>query len=229
MGKNKLQRFQEIGTFKHVFEPPLTEVRNGNFELTGKWNSDFFENNNPLILELGCGKGEYTVQLGKKYPEKNFIGIDIKGARIWRGAKTTEEEKISNVAFVRTRIDFCEALFAENEVDEIWITFPDPQPQKNRARKRLTSMMFLNRYKSFLKKGGLVHLKTDSDFIFNFTLDVIKENNLNLLTYSRDIYSELSNKFDHEKQEILSIKTFYEQMFLDKGENINYLCFQITA
>lgn len=163
--KNKLKRFKENETFSNVIQPTRDEVVSGNFSFKGKWNQEFFKNNNPLVLELGCGKGEYSVGLAQKYPNKNFIGIDIKGARFWRGAKTAIEENIQNVAFLRSQIELIEFLFAEKEVDEIWITFPDPQIKYKRTKHRLTNSEFLQRYKKILKKDGCIHLKTDSEFM----------------------------------------------------------------
>ena len=219
--KNKLQRFAENKTFKHLFQYSYEEVILG-FPLKGKWNTDFFKNNNPLVLELGCGKGEYTIGLARKYPNKNFIGIDVKGARLWRGLKTSFEEQLKNVAFIRARIELIEYFFAENEVDEIWITFPDPQIKESREKKRLTSPLFINRYKKFLKKGGVVHLKTDALLLYDYTLNVVKENGFELLYANEDVYnSELDN-------EVVNIKTFYEQKWLANNTPIKYLSFRIN-
>src|SRR5690606_17521039 len=185
--KNKLKRFKENETFSNVIQPTREEVVSGDFYLKGKWNQEIFKNDNPIVLELGCGKGEYSVGLSQKYPNKNFIGIDIKGARMWVGAKQAEALNLNNVAFLRTRIDFIEQAFAKDEVDEIWITFPDPQPQKTRERKRLTHLRFLERYRNLLKKGGIVHLKTDSRLLYDFTLEVIKDNKLELIVHTPDL------------------------------------------
>jgi tRNA (guanine-N7-)-methyltransferase len=174
-------------------------------------------------VELGCGKGEYTIGLAEKNPSKNFIGVDIKGNRIWSGAKQALENKLNNVAFLRTKIDFTDYCFAENEVSEIWITFPDPQPQKARARQRLTNPIFLNRYKTMLKPGGLVHLKTDSTSMYEYTLEVIKENNHTLLFSTDNLYQNCPA----DRQELIAIKTHYEKLFTDKGEDIKYCCFQL--
>ena len=160
-GKRKLEHFAEMKTFPHVFEPELKEVFNTTYKMQGKWKSHFFKNENPLVLELGCGKGEYSIGMAEKFPNKNFIGIDIKGARMWRGAKTAQEENSTNVAFLRTRIEFIEACFGKGEVDEIWITFPDPQIKDRREKKRLTGPLFINRYRQFMKADGLVHLKIE--------------------------------------------------------------------
>lgn len=224
MPKKKLQRFAEIRTFPNVFEPSLEEIRNGNYFMKEKWHSEFFRNNNPIVLELGCGKGEYTVGLAENYPQKNFIGIDIKGARIWRGAKTSVEKKLDNVAFLRTRIEFIESFFSPGEVEEIWITFPDPQPQKPRERKRLTSLRFLNLYKKFLSPDGVIHLKTDNIGLYEYTLKVIHENNFPLMEFTEDLYS-----FPEIAQHpgATSIKTHYESIFLEKGLKICYLKFML--
>src|SRR5688572_33160801 len=171
MAKNKLQRFAELRTFSNVHEFLFTE-RETDFKLKGKWNTDHFKNSNPIVLELGCGKGEYSNGLAEKYPNLNFIGVDIKGARIWRGSKTAQEKKLLNVAFLRTQIEFIESCFEKEEVSEIWITFPDPQP--NKEKKRLTHPVFLNRYKNILKQKGVIHLKTDSAELYEFTLETIR-------------------------------------------------------
>jgi tRNA (guanine-N7-)-methyltransferase len=213
MGKDKLRRFAEIATFANVKQLDEGKV------LKGVWSASQFRNNNPIILELACGKGEYTVNLAKLFPEKNFIGIDYKGNRIWRGAKTAVEENIPNVAFLRIQIENLLDYFAENEISEIWITFPDPQPQVSREKKRLTFPKFLEKYKALLAKGGLVHLKTDNDQLHAYTLEKIEELNLVLNVRTEDLYhSEYAN-------EVLSIKTYYEKKYLAKDKNINYLQF----
>ena len=213
MGKDKLRRFAEITAFDNVIE-----LKDGKV-LKGCWAKHHFNNNNPLILELGCGKGEYTVKLAQLFPEINFMGIDYKGNRIWRGAKTAIEEKISNVAFLRIQIENLLDYFFESEVSEIWITFPDPQPQLSREKKRLTSSRFLDMYKKVLKKGGPVHLKTDSDLLYVFTNSKIKE--LGLVTHinTADLYNSAF------VNDILSIQTYYEKKYLAKNKNINYLKF----
>ena len=215
MAKRKLQRFAEIETFPNVFYLPFGGK---DFPKKGKW-SEHFGNKNPIVLELGCGKGEYTIGLAQKYPLKNFIGVDIKGNRIWRGAKTAVENKMSNVAFLRTRIDIIEDAFAKNEVSEIWITFPDPQPKKE--NKRLTSLAFLERYKKIIQSKGTIHLKTDSKELFDFTLETISANKLKLLDSASDLYAET------EREEVKSIQTFYESGFLKKGKKICYAKFQL--
>lgn len=234
-GKNKLRKFTEMKTFHNVLEPELSEITNGkdsgvflDHAMKGKWKEAFFGNDKPIVLELGCGKGEYSVGLGRKYPEKNFIGVDIKGARIWRGARTALDEQLDNIGFLRSRIDFITSFFASGEVDEIWITFPDPQPQRNRERKRLTSPLFINRYKQFLKPGGLVHLKTDSDSLYDYTMEQIEEHQYNLELTTRDLYGDAIESFDQDTQEILNIKTHYEGIFSAKGFSIKYCKFRIN-
>lgn len=225
MSKRKLEQFAENETFPHVIQPGSEAMLNDQFHLKGKWKRDFFKNDHPIVLELGCGKGEYSVELGRRFPQKNFIGVDIKGARIWRGAKTVQEEQIPNVGFLRTRIDFIAAAFGPEEVDEIWLTFSDPVI-KGSENRRLTSRVFIERYQKILKPGALIHLKTDSDFLYQFTLDQAAEHGYELLMHSPNIYAEME-KFDPEFQEILQIKTHYEQMFLAEGENINYCRFRV--
>ncbi|MDR3226414.1 MAG: tRNA (guanosine(46)-N7)-methyltransferase TrmB [Prevotellaceae bacterium] len=216
-GKDKQKKFNENTTFTSLYQPALDEFFGNDYKLKGKWNTEVFANNNPIILELGCGKGEYTIALSQKFPDKNFIGIDIKGARLWKGAKFAHENKLANVAFIRTRIDFITSFFDENEISEIWITFADPQLKRN--RKRLTGIMFLNRYKQFLINNGTIHLKTDSRFLHEYTLALAKQNNLKIIEANNDIYG--SRRAD----EILSIKTFYEQQFLAQNIAITYLAF----
>lgn len=217
MPKKKHARFAENLTFPHMFQLTFNDLQEG-FELKGKWEA-FFGNDNPIILELGCGKGEYIVALSERYPDRNFIGFDIKGARMWRGAKTTHENNVRNAAFVRTRIDQIECVFDKDEVSGIWITFPDPQPAK--PRKRLTSPMFLNRYRKFLRPGSIIHLKTDNTEFFNFTLNTVKEEGLELLFHTYDLYN--SNLSD----DVMLTQTHYEKIFLHKGMPIKYLRFKI--
>ncbi|MBR5469314.1 MAG: tRNA (guanosine(46)-N7)-methyltransferase TrmB [Paludibacteraceae bacterium] len=221
MGKNKLFKFREMETFPHVFQYSFDELQNMNgFTLKGKWNNIFFKNTNPIVVELGCGKGEYTVGLAKRYPNKNFIGIDIKGARIWTGAKESFQNDMKNVAFLRTGINLLHHFFAENEVAEIWITFPDPQMKK--TRKRLTSSAFLALYKQILQPNGIIHLKTDSNFMYTYTKAIVEENKYKIFTATENLYN------DFPKDDILSIKTFYEQQWLARGLDIKYLKFQIN-
>ena len=223
MAKRKLKKFAEVSSFDNCFFLSFEDSRDAGLPLKGKWHKEYFKNNNPIVLELGCGKGEYTVGLAKRYPGKNFIGVDIKGNRIWTGAKTAVDDKMKNVAFIRTRIDFIEACFGENEVNEMWITFPDPQPQKTRIRNRLTNMMFLTRYKKILIDNGIINLKTDSESFYNYTREVIEENKLEILDATNDLYNDIS-----KRDEVLtSIKTYYEKKFSDKGFKICYLKFRI--
>ena len=222
MAKNKLQRFAELKTFPNVHEF-LFDERENNFRLKGRWNSDYFKNNNPIVLELGCGKGEYSIGLAEKYPDKNFIGVDIKGARIWRGSKNAQEQKLNNVSFLRTQVEYAEGCFAKDEVSEIWITFPDPQP--NKEKKRLTHSIFLNRYKNILKPEGIIHLKTDSLELHEFTLDVIAKNKFSKIYSTNNLYAG-SNFGDHWA-EATQLKTHYEKLFTAKGKKITYLKFRL--
>ncbi|MCB2197094.1 MAG: tRNA (guanosine(46)-N7)-methyltransferase TrmB [Bacteroidetes bacterium] len=219
MGKKKLQRFAEMETFHHVIQPSFDEVFKKDYKLKGNWSKDFFKNENPIVLELGCGKGEYTIGLARQYPNRNFIGIDIKGARMWRGAKTAVTENIHNVGFLRTRVDLINSFFASEEVAEIWVTFPDPQPKK--YYKRLTSSRFLGYYQKIISENGVVNLKTDNADLFQYTRDLVKLNDLEILTDTDNLYH--SGIVD----EILSIKTFYEQQFLEQGKPIHYIRFKL--
>jgi tRNA (guanine-N7-)-methyltransferase len=220
---SKQEKFIAFDTFKNCFTLFFENISKG-FLLKGRWHSDYFKNPNPIVLELGCGKGEYTIGLSENNHSKNYIGVDIKGNRIWVGAKYAIENNLNNVAFLRTRIDFIEHCFLENEIDEIWITFPDPQPQSTRKRSRLTNPLFLNRYKKILKKGGLIHLKTDSTSLYEYTLQVIEENK-NLIIWQTD---NLYQNCPDNRQELIQIKTHYEKLFTDKGENIKYICFTLA-
>jgi tRNA (guanine-N7-)-methyltransferase len=228
MGKNKLRRFAEMKEFSCVFEPVKADVVDDNFSLKGKWHADYFRNENPLVVELGCGKGEYTVALAKKYPERNFVGVDVKGARIWRGSKTVEEEEIENAAFVRTKIEFINSIFDRNEVSEIWLTFSDPQPKDKKGTKRLSGRAFLKRYGKLLKKEGIIHVKTDSVLLYESTLETIQEGNHHLMLETDDLYGAGWKKFTEEDKEILSIKTFYEQKWLSEGKSIHYIRFALN-
>ena len=222
MTKRKLERFAENETFDNFFQLNYQQLAEG-FILKGKWDKLFFKNENPIVLELGCGKGEFTVGLAQRHPDKNFIGVDIKGARMWRGAKTSQQENMKNVAFIRTRIQLIEQFFISAEVDEIWITFPDPQPQTPRIKKRLTSPEFLDRYRNICNKNCIVHLKTDNTAFFDYTLQIIKEQNLPLYFHSYDIDKNPGS------EEVLSIRTHYEMLFREKGEKIKYLRFGLFS
>ena len=220
--KNKLKRFKENETFKNVFQPSRVDLVEGDYKLKGNWRQEFFKNDNPLVLELGCGKGEYSVELAKKYPNKNFIGIDIKGARFWRGAKTAIEEQIENVAFIRTQIELVEYVFAENEVDEIWITFPDPQIKYKRTKHRMTNSEFLKRYKSILKPEGVVNLKTDSEFMHGYTLGLLHGEGHEVIYANNNVYKQ-----EGSPEEVTSIQTFYESQYLEQNKPITYIRFKI--
>ena len=219
MSKGKLAKFADMAAFPHVFEYPFSVVDHVPFEMKGKWNECFFKNNHPIVLELGCGRGEYTVGLGRLFPEKNFIGVDIKGARMWSGAKESAEAGMSNVAFLRTNIEIIDRFFDPGEVSEIWLTFSDPQMKK--ATKRLTSTYFMERYRRFLVDNGLIHLKTDSNFMFTYTRYMVEHNHLPVEILNDDLYH--SGMAD----DILSIRTYYEQQWLDRGLNIKYLRFRL--
>ncbi len=209
-----------MAEFSNVFQPTFEDLKSG-FSIKGKWKSEVFKNDNPLVVELGCGKGEYSVGLSRKYPEKNFLGIDVKGARMWKGASDANNEGISNVAFLRTRIEFIEYCFAKSEVDEIWVTFPDPQIKKKRAKNRLTHPVFLKRYSNILQENGLIHLKTDSQFLHGYTLGIIEGHQHHLEDAEHDIYNSVL------KRENMEIKTHYEKLFLVKNMPISYLRFRL--
>lgn len=215
MSKNKLAKFADMAEYEHVFEYPYSVADNREFEMKGKWNKEVFKNDNPIVLELGCGRGEYTVGLAKMFPEKNFIGIDIKGARMWSGATQAKQEGLKNVAFLRTNIEIIELFFGKDEVSEIWITFADPQMKK--STKRLTSTFFINRYRKFLQQEGIIHLKTDSNFLFTYTKYMAEKNDAPVLFITEDLYGEGLN------DKILDIKTYYEQQWLDRGLKIKYI------
>ncbi len=226
MAKNKLQHFADMKTMPFVFEPNTKTVMDDQFNLKGKWHSAFFKNNGPIIVELGCGKGEYTVELAKLHPENNYIGIDIKGARIWYGANEVRHREMKNVSFVRTKVDFINAIFDFEEIDEIWLTFSDPQKEK--PRKRLTSSMFVERYKNILKPNGTIHLKTDSDLLYEYTIEEIEEKGYDCIIQSDDIYQDLIPNLNSDLVEKLSIKTNYEEIFSAKGYSIKYCQFKIN-
>ena len=230
MGKNKLKKFAEMETFHNVFQCGAREMVEDSpvVAMRGKWHTEYFHNNNPIVLELGCGRGEYTVGLAARYPNKNYIGIDIKGARMWAGAKQAELAGMTNVAFLRTNIEMLTHFFAPNEVAEIWITFPDPQMKK--ATKRLTSTFFMQRYRQLLPENGLIHLKTDSPFLYTYTQAMVKENNYKLLIDTNDLYEEEGKEAKGEGlEEARALQTHYEKQWLDRGLTIKYLCWELPA
>jgi tRNA (guanine-N7-)-methyltransferase len=220
--KNKLKRFQDNEVFENVIQPLRSEIVEEEFQFKGKWKRDFFKNDKPLILELGCGKGEYTLGLAERNKDCNYLGIDIKGARFWRGAKTALENEMPNVGFLRTQIELVDQVFAEGEVDEIWITFPDPQIKWKRTKHRMTNPEFLNKYKHILTKEGIIHLKTDSEFMHGYTLGILEGLGHDILYAHHNIY------VNHEApEEVVGIQTFYEQQYLDKNKSITYLKFRL--
>lgn len=221
MSKGKLQKFSEMESFEHVVQAPFSIVKDADFHLKNNWAGSFFKNDHPLILELGCGKGEYTIELARRNPGINYVGIDIKGARMWKGAKMAKEMNLKNVAFLRTNIEILERFFGNGEVREIWLTFPDPQMKK--TRKRLTSTLFLQKYRQFLSPSGVLHLKTDSNFMYLYTLQLAQLNSFEILAETGDLYN--SDILD----ETLGIKTFYEKQWLDRGITIKYLAFRMNS
>ena len=223
MGKNKLSRFRELETFQRVFQPPFEDVFRKDYIYKGKWAHEVFQNDYPIVLELGCGKGEYSIGLARLYPDKNFMGLDIKGARIWKGARTANEEEIQNVAFLRTRIELISSFFEKDEVEEIWITFPDPQEKRRRNKKRLTGAIYLNLYRQILKDGSMIHLKTDNDLLYADTLQLLEYNDLPIIRNTDNLYDT------GWSDSALSIQTFYELRFLEAGKPINYLEFRLPT
>lgn len=216
MGKDKLRKFAEIATFDNVYQ------REQGLPFKGQWAEKHFKNNNPVVLELACGKGEYTVNLAQLFPDKNFIGIDLKGNRLWRGAKTAVEENIPNVAFLRIQIEAVMDYFGQGEIEEIWITFADPQPREGKEKKRLTSSVFLPKYKAILAEGAKINLKTDSDLLYSFTKEMIEQHQMLVHKDTDHLYqSEFAD-------EVLSIKTHYEKIYLKKDKNINYIQFSFS-
>lgn len=224
MAKNKLERFREMKTFPNVIEPDFDQAFNNKSPLKGNWSKDIFKNDHPIVLELGCGKGEYTIGLAETYPGKNFIGIDIKGARMWVGAGYAAKNNLSNAVFLRTRIEFINSFFEAGEISEIWVTFPDPQAKKKKNRKRLTSSFFLNNYNRFLKPEGRIHLKTDSRFLHEYTNEIIKLNHLPVHCCTNNLYETKPAGTD---ELLFSIQTHYESLFRSKGVPITYLCFSL--
>ncbi len=223
MSKGKLAKFADMATYPNVFQYPYGSLGHDGFPMQGRWHQDFFGNDNPIVLELGCGKGEYTVGLAKRYPDMNFIGVDIKGARMWTGATQAVNEQLKNVAFLRTNIEIIERFFSEDEVQEIWLTFSDPQ-MKN-PRKRLTSTYFMERYRKFLVDGGIIHLKTDSNFLFTYTSFMVEHNQLPVIFRTLDLYHD--ERIDEATKKILSIQTYYESMWIARGLNIRYMKWQL--
>ena len=219
MGKNKLAKFAEMETLANVFQPRHEEIFRKDYSLKGHWGENVFHNNHPIVLEVGCGKGEYTVELGKMYPEKNFIGLDIKGARMWTGAKEAAQAEMKNVAFLRTHAEMLDSIFAPEEIAEIWITFPDPQMAK--ARKRLTGIRFLSLYRKILKNNGRIHLKTDSPFLYQYTAALVECNHLPVFANTDDLYNS------GQANDILNIQTFYERQWLARRKTIKYLQFAL--
>ncbi|MBO4849655.1 MAG: tRNA (guanosine(46)-N7)-methyltransferase TrmB [Prevotella sp.] len=225
MGKGKLAKFADMEKYENVFQYPYSVVEHVPFPMQGRWHEEYFHNDHPIVLELGCGKGEYTVGLARMFPDVNFIGVDIKGARMWTGATQALQEGLKNVAFLRTHIEIIERFFAPGEVAEVWLTFSDPQ-MKN-PRKRLTSTFFLERYRNFLIDNGVVHLKTDSMFLFTYTTFVVEVNQLPLLFRTEDLYH--TEGIDDDTRQILSIHTYYENMWMERGLNIKYMKFRLPA
>ena len=217
MGKDKIRRFAENATFRCVVQPGFEEVFRKDYALKGKWNRDFFGNDRPIVLELGCGRGEYTVALGERFPERNFIGVDVKGARLWRGAKTATENGMKNVAFLRTNIEIIDRFFDKDEVQQIWLTFSDPQMKH--VRKRLTSTTFMTRYRRFMEDGGLVHVKTDSNFLYTYTRCMAEHNQLPIHVATADLYHTPGMD-----ERLMSIQTYYESMWMERGIDIKYIC-----
>lgn len=226
MGKNKLKKFAEMETFHNVFQCGAREILPDNpiAQMAGHWRDRYFRNSNPIVLELGCGRGEYTVGLAQLYPDKNFIGIDIKGARMWAGAKQAEQAGMANVAFLRTNIEMLTSFFAADEVDEIWITFPDPQMKK--ATKRLTSTYFMQRYQQVVRSGGLIHLKTDSPFLYMYTREMMRLNTYPVIADTGDLYA--TDDAQTPLSEAKMLQTHYEHQWLDRGLTIKYLCWQLV-
>jgi len=224
MGKNKLKKFAEMETFSNVFQFVARDMGSNSHPMAGHWRETYFHNANPIVLELGCGRGEYTVGLAKRYPDKNFIGVDIKGARMWAGAKEAELDGLKNVAFLRTNIEIIAAFFAPDEVDEIWITFCDPQMKK--ATKRLTSTYFMERYHRILKPTGLIHLKTDSPFLYTYTMEMLRLNPYPVLCTTDDLYRQ--DHTDERFQDAKALQTHYERQWLDRGLTIKYIEWQLV-
>ena len=228
MGKDKLKRWAENKTFANVFEPELLPIiRQGATFMKGQWHSDFFKNNNPIVIELGCGKGEYTVGLAKNNPHINYIGIDVKGHRFHKGAKEALENNMTNVAFLRARVEFIEAFFAQNEVAEVWLTFSDPQPQDHEGKRRITSPYYIEKYKKFVQPGGIIHIKHDNPDVYSKAMRELPQAGYTIEIANDDIYGSFMQTQSEEMQQILNIRTYYEQMWLDEGRKIKYIRFRI--
>ena len=225
MSKGKLAKFADMERYENVFQYPFSVIENVPFEMKGKWHEQYFGNDNPIVLELGCGRGEYTVGLAKMFPDINFVGVDIKGARMWTGATAARNEGLKNVAFLRTNIEIIDRFFSKDEVQEIWLTFSDPQ-MKN-VHKRLTSTFFMERYRHFLVNNGIIHLKTDSNFLFTYTTYMVKKNNLPVLFRTEDLYH--TDGLDEETRSILGIQTYYESQWIERGLNIKYIKFHLPS
>jgi len=220
VGKNKLAKFADMATYEHVVQVPFSQLQSGEFAYRGNWSREFFKNNNPIVLELGCGKGEYTVKLAQHYPETNFIGVDIKGSRMWKGATQAKELNLKNVGFLRANIENIGLIFGPQEIAEIWLTFPDPQMKK--AKKRLTATNFISNYRQIMVPNGIIHLKSDSNFMYRYTEAMVAENRFGVIRQTDDLYhSEILD-------ELLSIQTFYEKQWLDRGLTIKYLSFRLN-
>lgn len=228
MAKHKLQQFAELETFTNVFHHLQAQKEVENYALRGLWLNNYFKNNSPLVLELGCGKGEYTTAMAAAFKDKNFIGLDLKGNRLWTGAKIALENKLNNAAFLRTRIENIVTAFAPNEVDEIWITFPDPQPQEKRIKKRLTALPFLKRYLEVLKPGGILHLKTDSALLYTFTMELLQQEGHEVLLHTNNLYAELPGFLGPHHDLLFNTRTHYEKKFSGMGFSINYIRFRIN-
>lgn len=228
MAKHKLQQFAELETFTNVFHHLQAQKEVENYALKGLWLKNYFKNNSPLVLELGCGKGEYTTAMAAAFKDKNFIGLDLKGNRLWTGAKIALENKLNNAAFLRTRIENIVTAFAPNEVDEIWITFPDPQPQEKRIKKRLTALPFLKRYLEVLKPGGILHLKTDSALLYTFTMELLQQEGHEVLLHTNNLYAELPGFLGPHHDLLFNTRTHYEKKFSGMGFSINYIRFRIN-
>jgi tRNA (guanine-N7-)-methyltransferase len=223
MGKGKLRKWDENKSFPHVFEPNLKDIVGGDTFMQGLWRRDFFKNDNPIVVELGCGKGEYSVGMAELFPEKNFVGVDVKGHRFWRGAKTAHEKELSNVAFLRARIEFIQNYFGANEVDEIWLTFSDPQPKDEKGSRKLTGPPFIDRYRKFAKPDALINIKTDNTHLYEWTMEALPGCGCEILDHSADVYGNWLNGLSPIDQKVMSIRTHYEKIFSEKGSKIKFI------